>query len=179
MKQWPAILACGAAAALWTGAAAAETPLGGGGWDGAYFGGQLGTGNLTDGGTGGTGGLFVGIQRDRGTWILGAQADAVAADLAAPGGDRLDRLIRLQAKAGVDHGRVLIYGTAGLAYGWGETASGDAGAAGWTAGLGADYRLNDRTALGGRAVYQDLGRFDGGGGDLRATTLEAVVSFRF
>lgn len=179
MTRRPAILACGMAAALWAGAATAEMRLGGGGWDGAYFGGQLGTGNLTDGGSGGTGGLFVGIQRDRGDWVIGAQADAVAADLAAPSGDRLDRIVRLQAKAGLDRGRVLVYGTAGLAYGWGETAAGDAEAGGWTAGLGADYRLNQRTALGGRAVYQDLGRFDGGGGDLRATTLEAVVSFRF
>ena len=103
--------------------------------------------------------LVVGIEGDY-NWGDIAKADSTAT---SPGLS-LDQMGSLRGRLGYSSGQVLLYATAGWAAATGSmdlvdlTASGDNRAAdisadGWTAGVGAEFALNDKMSI--KAEYQN------------------------
>lgn len=136
------------------------------------------------------GGLQAGYNQQFGNFVAGLEADInflgnrrgtgaeAVAGLGAAGitgvtaSNRLDWLGTVRARAGVAFDRVLVYGTAGLAFGAPDqrlTITNAAGGAthfgsknetkvGWTVGGGIEYALLDNLTIRGEYLYYDLGR---------------------
>lgn len=134
------------------------------------------------------GGFQAGYNQQFGNFVAGVEADinwlgnrrgtgsAAIAGLpgivtTATGSSRLDWLGTLRGRAGVAFDRVLIYGTAGLAFGAPENrltisnggvvthfGSKDETKVGWTIGGGLEYAILDNVTLRGEYLYYDLGR---------------------
>jgi outer membrane immunogenic protein len=115
-----------------------------------------------------------------GAFIFGFEVDAAVMDLAGelPAGFHngfncaggpcetdISWLATLRGRIGVPQGNTLLYGTAGLAIGGVEATVanfpaldiGTQAQVGWTAGVGAEVRMNDRMTLKGEILYTDLG----------------------
>lgn len=157
---------------------AQPAPATGGDWDGFYGGAQLGYGEIgsTDPfeGNGMLGGLHAGYRMDFGTFVAGAE---LAYDFASITLDPLDvttvdSIGRLGLTGGVDLGRALVFGTAGVA-----RIGGDVDQDGYFYGIGMDYALNDRVSLGGQVLRHDFDTTPQGSVD--TTLVQARVSFRF
>ncbi|EAR50580.1 possible outer membrane protein [Oceanicola granulosus HTCC2516] len=153
-------------------------------WSGAYGGVQLGYGQ-TDGDVfaeeeeGALYGGFVGYQRDFGSIVAGAELDYLGTDITndATGTD-IDSLARAKLRVGYDAGNFLPYATGG--YAMANTSGGlEADADGYFYGVGADYMVTDRIAVGGEITKNEFEDFDGSGDDFGMTTASARVSFRF
>jgi outer membrane immunogenic protein len=129
----------------------APAPLSASSWAGPYIGGTLGyqwgtVDNNPTRPTGVTGGAEAGFNWQRGNFVYGAETDinlSGAEDTFAPWQFSNPWFGTLRGRAGVTIGNVLIYGTAGLAYG-GLTADTSANlseshtSVGWVAGGGAE-----------------------------------------
>ena len=106
-------------------------------------------------------------------------------------------LATLRGRVGITRGNMLIYGTAGLAAGGVEASIpgaafldiGTQAETGWTAGVGAEFQINERTSLKADVIYVDLGRtrYDDGAlpaangfyVDTSFTQLRLGMNFRF
>jgi opacity protein-like surface antigen len=166
-------------------------------WSGAYVGLQVETitdGEINDPGLtftldGDLTGVFGGYRFDFGQAVLGVELDYVHGDgtisccagLVTAGID-IDRITRLGVEAGVDLGRALVYGTAGIAeIGYtapGGSYSGD----GHFYGLGVDVLVTDRIVVGVEMLRHEFGDFGPpapAGSELEATTFGAGVAWRF
>jgi outer membrane immunogenic protein len=155
-------------------------------WGGAYFGAQLGYGNVDSNGGGLSGdgilgGVHAGYRYDFGTAVVGGEIDydTSGIDLGATAGNELESVARLKLMAGADLGRILVYGTAGLALAEARVGAATLSDNGWFAGLGADYALTDRWSVGGEVLTHKFDDFDGSGVDLDVNTVKAKVSFSF
>lgn len=150
-------------------------------WTGAYGGFQFSVlsgeaSGAADGtGSGGLAGLNAGYDVDFGRFVLGAEVEANFGRLDLGDDLEIDSVARLKFRAGADLGRSFVYGTAGIARA--ETSLGPG--AGGFAGLGAGWRLGERTTLGGEVLYQQFDDIDGSGVDAEATTATARVTFSF
>lgn len=161
--------------------AAAPVMRQGGNWGGFYAGGQLGYGSGSTGGVdldGGLLGAHLGYNVDLGGYVLGAELDADLARLDLDSGERIDRIIRLKGRAGVDLGDTMLYGTAGVARARLDTGAGNVSDNGYFGGIGLDYAVSDSIIVGGEALVHRFDNFGGGPG-VNATTLRAKMSFRF
>lgn len=163
--------------------APAPAPMVNGDWTGPWMGLDLGTGRSSTSGikhNGSVYGLSGGYDYDFGQWVVGGALswDKSNIDLGpAPG--KLKDVARLSLRAGADLGPTLVYGTVGAA-----RASADIGGqslhdTGWTAGIGADYRLNDRWTLGGEVLTDHFKKFGGTASDVNDTTARLTVGLRF
>ncbi len=135
-------------------------------------------------------GVFAGYNYDLGGYVLGAEADALWSGMSGTNGagntGDINWLGSARLRAGVDLGRILIYGTGGLAVG-GVEVNGPGVAVsntqvGWTAGGGADVAISDNMFLRGEYQYVDLGSDTfGAAGDVDTTahTFRAGVGLRF
>jgi len=150
-------------------------------WTGEYFDGGVGGGEFGD-------------DFDVSGWLLGAQAGAnvqfdtfvlgIEGDISwtnisgegegiGPGPDftvpsaSIDWLGTLRGRAGVAFDQVLVYATAGFAYGVGEVGltnldgagddrTADLTAGGWVAGIGAEVALDDNLSIKGEYTYTSL-----------------------
>lgn len=115
-------------------------------------------GTITDQLEQGTIGAFAGYRWDRGKAVIGVEAGATYLT------DAQDAIGTVEATAGYDMGRLLPYVSAGAAYDgneWGEAF-----------GIGAEYAMTDRVALGIKASRIDIE------GDV-TDGFAARVSFRF
>jgi outer membrane immunogenic protein len=179
-------------------------------WNGAYIGVQGGYGTDTATFTapgetdpfgsidlkGWMGGGRLGMDMQRGNWVLGMVTDISAADLTASVADiggsgsdvsaKADWQGSVRGRLGVAFNNWMLYGTAGLALTRvNATVSnldpGDLGSdsasntyAGWTAGLGAEIALTGNVTFGAEWLYADYGtqnyHFDDGAGTLDAST---------
>lgn len=158
--------------------APAPAPMVGSVWDGWYGGAQIGGATLDDGPNdddGVYGGLHLGWNNSYNKFVYGFELDANAAD-ATLGGNDVNHLARLKAKAGYDLGRSMIYATAGGAQLDLDGAGDDLG---YTAGLGYDYMVTERTSVGLEANYHFFDDFNDSGNDIEGTTVGAKVSFHF
>lgn len=134
------------------------------------------------------GGFQAGYNQQFGNFVAGVEADinwlgnrrgsgvagvtGLGANVtAASASSRLDWLGTVRARAGVAFDRVLIYGTAGLAFGAPDnrltisnativthTGVKDETKVGWTIGGGLEYAILDNVTLRGEYLYYDLGR---------------------
>jgi len=154
-----------------------------GDWTGGYLGADLGVARGSQAGVshnGGVYGLRGGYDYDLGDWVVGGALSWDKTNLdVGPSGDRLKDVARLSVRAGRDLGQTLVYATAGVA-----RASADIGGVslhdtGWSAGIGADYRLNDRWTIGGEVLTNRFSKFGGSAADVNATTAAINLGLRF
>lgn len=137
-------------------------------WTGFYLGGHLGGSfgdeikwrNLSDDIDGGfLGGVQVGYNHQTGNLVLGVEAD-----LSASGAEYTNYFASIRGRIGVTADRALFYATGGVAFlGWEDdvllvdpvigTYRLDDSAVGWTAGLGFDYKLNQKLSFGVEGLY--------------------------
>ena len=157
----------------------------GGDWTGAYVGAQLGYGKATSTGTalegnGALGGVHAGYNYDFGKLVVGGEIDWDKAniDLSA-GAGTLDSVARLKLKAGADLGRVLVYGTAGVAQANATVGGASLSDTGYFGGVGLDYALSDKWVVGGEVLGHRFSNFDSTGINLNATTVTARASLKF
>ena len=154
-------------------------------WTGGYAGGQLGYGNFTTKnsalkGNGAVGGVFGGYRYDWGDFVGGIElgfdtSNIKSSDKTA----KLKGMTRLGLQAGYDMGQTLVYGTVGMAHARASVAGVNYSDNGWFAGVGVDYQLKDRWVLGGQIVYNKFKNFNKTGVDLKGTTAQVRVSYRF
>ena len=133
------------------------TSVGRAGWNGFYVGVNGGYGLTNEGPTadGMLGGLTAGfnVQPGGGAFVFGAETDVQATDVSGSKLPRIDWFGTLRARAGVLIGsNVLVYGTGGMAYGG---FIGDANL-GWTAGSGAEWKIDPKWSVKGEYLYVDL-----------------------
>lgn len=151
-------------------------------WTGGYVTGRLGYGDVTGfgDGDGATYGIGGGYDWDLGDWVVGVTGnyDATSIDLGT-GGDELNSIARLGARAGRDLGPTLVYATAGLAQADADIGGASLSDNGWYAGVGLDYLLNNGWTVGGEILTNRFDDFDNSGTDLRATTAAVNLGFRF
>ncbi|MGI3168885.1 outer membrane protein [Pseudooceanicola sp. C21-150M6] len=148
-----------------------------GDWTGGYFGGSLGYADIDGGGASGDGvigGLQLGYDYDFGSFVAGAELEALGSDVDL-GGVSLDNMYRLKARMGYDAGPALIYATGGYANADSSIGNDD----GWVAGVGAEYMMTDKVSVGGEYLYHEFNDFNGSGTDVTGNTFAARVNYRF
>lgn len=173
-------------------------------WSGAYVGahfgyvtGEYGTNiGLTTDGDGFIGGGTLGINWQFNQFVIGAEGDlgylgADGDDLLPAVGVESDFYGTLRGRAGFAIDRLLVYGTAGVAFlnvditqaGFG---SDDATHFGWTAGGGAEYAVTDALSIKGEYLYLDFDNetyFGGTAGALNADydahVIRGGINYRF
>lgn len=146
-------------------------------WTGFYGGAQLGWGDLSGGvsGDGAIGGVHLGYLHDFGGFAVGAEGRYDFGELRAGGGVRLTEMGTLALRAGPTLNNVFVYGSVGYANARVRTLGRDDG---WSAGIGAEFALDDNWRVGGELTRSTFDSFNGGP-NIRATTLQARTSFRF
>ncbi|VVT31891.1 outer membrane protein [Rhizobium sp. EC-SD404] len=156
-------------------------------WTGPYIGVQAGyawadldVGPATIDADGVLGGVHAGYNYDLGGFVVGAEIDYDFANIEIDGGiGEVDGVARGKLRAGVDLGRVMVYGTGGVAYATADTVLGDLSDFGWAAGAGVDFAATDNIIVGAEYLYHDFSNFDDSGIDVNVHTLKAKVSFKF
>ncbi len=165
-------------------------------WAGPYVGGTLGYewGSVSDTPTkpsGVAGGIEAGFNWQRGNFVYSAETDfnvSGAEDTFAPWQFSNPWFGTLRGRAGVAVGTVLIYGTAGLAYG--EVTADTSGnlseshtSFGWVAGGGAEIGLTPHWSAKAEWLYLDLASrsysVTGTNDALAANLLRLGVNYRF
>lgn len=150
----------------------------GGGWGKAFLQNEfVTTDRTTFDPSGAFGGGHVTALWQFGQIVAGVEAEANFAgikdggDISPPLGNFFDTKIQwfgsLDAKIGVPFDRLLVYGTAGVAFGGiemsqnftflSETHSETNTSVGWTVGAGIDYALTDQIVVGAQYRYYDFG----------------------
>ncbi|MDR5653391.1 outer membrane protein [Ruixingdingia sedimenti] len=149
-------------------------------WTGGYVGAQLGYGDIGGDveGDGAVGGLFGGYTYDFGRWALGGELSYDRANIDIGVGEAKD-LARLKLRAGPTFGDWFLYGTVGAAHAKVDVGGTDFKDNGWLVGIGAEYALTDNWSVGGELLHHRFKDFDGTGLDVKPTTLQARVAFRF
>jgi len=113
--------------------------------------------------------FVLGIEGDISWTNLAGEGDAIDPNDATPTvpSGSIDWLATLRGRAGVAFDNVLVYGTAGLAYGAGsieltnldgadDDRTADITAPGWVAGMGVEVALDDNLSIKGEYTYTSL-----------------------
>jgi len=145
-----------------------QAPLGLYSWAGPYIGGNLGYqwGDISNNPTE-PGGLLGGVQGgynwQSGQWVVGAEADLQitgADDTFAPWQFSNPWFGTLRARGGYAMNNILVFASAGLAFGEVEGAVGGVKEShtpvGWTFGVGAEYGINQNWSAKVEYLYVDL-----------------------
>lgn len=146
---------------------------------GFYAGAQLGRGNLelsygpysSDRDFNGFG-LHLGYLRDLGSVVLGGEFSAD--QLSLDDSDSDGGLLRLRLRLGADLGKFMPYATLGVA-----RLTSDDGESGVTYGVGADFLVNERLAIGAEYTGIDFGEINDIGFEAEANLFQIRASFRF
>lgn len=151
-------------------------------WTGEYFAGGVGQGEGT--GSYDISGWLLGAQAGANmqmdNFVLGIEGDISWTNLSGEGdpidpldatptvpSGSIDWLATLRGRAGIAFDQVLLYGTAGLAYGAGsieltnldgagDDRTADITAPGWVAGIGAEFAIDDNLSIKGEYTYTKL-----------------------
>jgi len=173
-----------------------EGPLSSFSWIGPYLGGNLGyewgsTSNNPTRPSGIAGGIQGGYNWQSGQFVFGAEADiqlAAANDTFAPWKFSNPWFGTVRGRAGYAIGSLLLYGTAGLAFGElsGQTfglVSENHTNLGWTAGVGAEAALYGRWSAKVEYLFVDLASstfaITGASNGLSANIFRAGVNYHF
>ena len=170
-------------------------------WTGEYFLGNVGGGEIP--GSYDIGGWLLGVQAGANmqmdSFVLGVEGDVSWTNISGegdpidPGPDatvpsgQIDWLATLRGRAGVAIDQVLLYGTAGLAYGAGsieltnldtlnDNRTADITAPGWVVGVGAEVALSDNMSIKGEYTYTKLTMDEVQFGDVTPSDYLAVNS---
>ncbi len=156
-----------------------------GDWTGFYAGAQLGYGNATSNtsgvdGNGAIGGVHAGYRYDFGRGVVGGEIDYNIANIESDlGNNSVDKVGRLKLMLGADLGRTLLYVTAGGARAEATVGGNSFYDNGYFAGVGVDYQLTDSFTVGGEVLGHRFDNFNDTGIDVKATTVQAKVAYRF
>ncbi len=150
-------------------------------WTGAYFGAQVGYGDVGSdaaGVNGGDiiGGIIAGYDYDFGEWVAGAGIDYDFASIDLGGAAKLENVLRLKARAGRKIGNGLAYGTAGYARAYTDALGDDDG---FFIGVGYEHRMSENFGVGAEILYHEFSDFNGSGTDVDATTFQIRATYRF
>ena len=158
-------------------------------WTGFYLGGQIGMAEATgqsdalgfdDEDTSNIGGITLGYNRDFGRFVLGVEGQYSATHIETETDPiDLDGIARIKARAGLDVGRALIFGTAGAAHAFGELFNEDVERDGLVVGAGMDVLVTDRVTIGGEYLHHQFNDFGETGMNLDANSAEARITLRF
>jgi outer membrane immunogenic protein len=174
----------------------APAPLSAYSWAGPYLGATLGYewGTVDNNPTrpsGIAGGVEAGYNWQRGSFVFGGETDfqlSGADDTLSPYEFSNPWFGTLRGRAGVAIGNVLVYGTAGLAYGsLTATTAGNLSethdSVGWTAGLGAEVGLTPHWSAKAEWLYLDLAdrnfSVTNASNGLAADLLRLGINYRF
>ena len=167
------------AAAVIVAPSAAAAPIAN--WGGFYIGAQLGNADVLASdkafdGSGSTKGLFAGYRADLGKIVVGLEGNYDWTDIALnSGGITVDKVTRLKLIGGYDLGPALLYATVASV----KADSSLGSDTGYAMGVGVDYALTNRFAVGVEMLEHHFDDFNGLGIDLDATTFNLRVSYRF
>lgn len=153
-------------------------------WTGFYAGLSFGAGNsygstAGSGGDMGVAGVNLGYRRDMGRVVVGGELSYDKDDIGQDG-TGISNTAALKLTVGTPVGeRTLVYGLLGASRAE-ATLGGVSGTdIGYTAGLGADYALNDKWTIGGEVAMDRYDDFNNSGIDLKDTTMKLKVGMRF
>jgi outer membrane immunogenic protein len=154
-------------------------------WTGFYTGMSLGYGKFEAGGgnqNGGAtvGGIDLGYRYDFGKAVVGGELSYDMNDIGGTGSaNSINNTTGVKLLAGVDLGRTLVYASVGASEA-NATVGGTTGTDnGYFGGIGADYLLTDKWTIGGELQSHRYDNFDNSGVDLKDTSLEMKIGFRF
>ena len=127
-------------------------------------------------GDGAFGGAHAGYDHQIGRGVIGLQSSVTAGDIEVAPGASLKTIVDVRARLGYSMDRVLVYGTAGGAYG---TADGGLDDTGWTAGAGVDFAPTERTIIGMEWIKYRFKDFANTGNTLEVDLVEGKVTYKF
>jgi len=154
-------------------------------WSGAYSGASLGFGKVNaDGGNSdaheGIFGLNLGYRKDFGKVVLGGEVSVSKNDIGiGSGDDQINSALQGQVSLGADLGKTLVYVAGGVARANASVDGSTGYGNGYFAGIGADYMLNDKFTVGAEVKSSHFNDFNNSGINLKATSVEMKVGFRF
>lgn len=155
-----------------------------GDWTGAYAGASLGFGTFTatgePDGNEGIAGLNLGYRKDFGKIVLGGELSYSKNDIGAKAGEnQINTSSAAKLMLGADMGRTLVYVSGGASQAEVQLSGGTATDMGYFGGLGVDYALTDAWTVGGEVIASRYNDFDNSGIDIKDTTLNFKVGYRF
>lgn len=155
-------------------------------WTGYYTGLSLGHGksyaNVSgQDGTLGIGGVNLGYRKDLGQVVIGGELSYDKDNFRTSGNSNsaFKNTTALKMIVGTNLGRTLVYGTVGLAQSDATVAGTSGSDHGYTAGIGADYALNQQWTVGGELSTDRYNNFDNTGIDLKNTAVKVKIGYRF
>jgi opacity protein-like surface antigen len=150
-------------------------------WTGFYAGGQIGYADVGTSAAGvdgsdAIGGIILGYDYDFGSWVLGGGLDYDMSDTDLSGAARLEKVMRLKARAGYKINQGLVYAVGGYANAETDTLGQDDG---WFVGAGYEHQLSNNLSVAGEVLYHDFKDFNNTGIDVDATTTQIRLAYRF
>jgi hypothetical protein len=147
-------------------------------WSGVKAGLQVGYGWGSPGvvaGEGLIGGVHAGYDWSMGNAVAGVEASVSAADIEIGPNNRLNSVVDLKGRLGYSFDRVLVYGTAGAA--WGNATSGDG--TGAAVGGGIDFGMLEDAIIGVKYLKYRFDNMNNSGNSLEIDLIEGKVTYRF
>lgn len=148
-------------------------------WSGARLGIHGGYGWSSYGasdGDGALGGAHAGYDYQFGRGVVGVETSVSAGDVEIAPGSSLETVVDVRARLGFAMDRVLVYGTAGGAYGSAEGGLDDTG---WTAGAGLDFSATPNTIAGMEYVRYRFKNFANTGNTLDIDLVKGKITYKF
>ena len=127
-------------------------------------------------GEGGIGGVHAGYDWTLGDAVAGVEGSASVADIEIGPNNRLTSVIDLRARLGYSFDRVLVYGTAGGAYG--STSNGNDGK-GAAFGAGLDFGALENAIFGVQYLRYKFENLNNSGNSLEIDLIEGKLTYRF
>lgn len=127
-------------------------------------------------GEGAIGGLHAGYDWTLGDAVAGVEGSLSAADIEIGPNNRLTSVIDLRARIGYSFDRVLVYGTAGGAYG--STSAGFDGR-GSAVGAGLDFATLENAIFGVKYLKYKFENMNNTGNSLEIDLIEGTLTYKF
>jgi outer membrane immunogenic protein len=127
-------------------------------------------------GDGMIGGVHGGYDWTFGNTLAGIEGSASVADIEIDPGNRLETVVDLRARLGYSFDRVLVYGTAGGAFG--RTSAGFDGRA-LTAGAGVDFSAGENAIFGMQYLKYRFENLNNTNASLEIDLIEGKLTYKF
>ncbi len=151
-------------------------------WSGFYSGVSLGYGKFTGGNDGQSSlaGIDLGYRHDFGMAVVGAELSYDKNNLGEnSANDQINSTAGVKLLAGVDMGKTLVYASIGASQAEAQIGGVTATDNGYFGGIGMDYALTDKWTVGGEIQSHRYDNFNNSGVNLKDTSLEMKVGYKF